>query len=878
MRVLDLYTTTSDHRGVGTFGERVGFLSESFTPGERFAMTLALLIVIFASQVFGADDVEFFESKVRPLLATQCYSCHSSKATIVQGGLRLDSRETTLRGGHSGPALVPGNPDQSRLIRALRHEVEPHMPPWGKLEPGKIAVLEEWIRNGAPWPEERPSTASTETAASSKPSARNHWAWQPIALRPPPNVGGSWPRDSVDRFLLEKLLQKKIQPAPPADPATLLRRVYFDLTGLPPSPERVESFLADPSNKHYEAIVDELLSSRHYGERWGRWWLDVTYYGDTLDTGAEIPATEAWRYRDYVIRAFNEDKRVNRFFQEQVAGDLLPAKDQRERNELIVATGYLAIGPWSIVLADKPQLQMDTIDQQLELIGRGMLGLTLGCSRCHDHKFDPITLQDYYGMAGILKSTRTLHGKYKPDGVFSDVNKVSLVETAEERRQREKKLQIYEQEIAALQKVLAPLKESAALLKDQDAKNKEKDKDKEKSKDTESDREKDKDKENRKELDAKINSLEMRIGLLEFNKPLPPFAHAVQDEEKPEDCRIAIRGNAHQLGQEVPRGFVQLASFEQSQSTWHGSGRLELAKWLTDDRQPLTPRVYVNRVWQQLFGAGIVRSSDNFGIRGDLPSHPELLDYLASEFIKQGWSTKKLVRRLVLTSVYRTSASPNPAAHEIDPDNRLLWHMNPRRLEAETIRDSILAITGKLDLTEGGETLPTHSLETFSPNLSTFNPSQVIKTARLPENLRYRRTVYLPIFRTKQMQELDILNYFDFAEPTQINASRRATVVPTQSLFLLNSPWIVEQAEALAAKLVQDDQLLDRQRVNELILRILNRKPAESEIMRGLEFVYDFERRASADKTAKSAGLPGRLAWAAFIQMLLASNEFLYRI
>jgi hypothetical protein len=574
-------------------------------------MRFAVLMVIFTSQAFGADDVEFFESKVRPLLAEQCYACHSSKAKIVQGGLRLDSRETILRGGHSGPALVAGNPDQSRLIRALRHEIEPHMPPWGKLESEKITVFEEWIRRGAPWPEERPSTPSTQTSSTPKPNSKSHWAWQPIALRQPPAAGSAWPRDMIDRFLLDKLHQKRIEPAPPADPATLLRRVYFDLTGLPPTPERVESFLADPSSKHYEAIVDELLSSRHYGERWGRWWLDVTYYGDTLDTGSEIPATEAWRYRDYVIRAFNGDKPVNRFFQEQIAGDLLPATDQRERNELIVATGYLAIGPWAIVLADKPQLQMDTIDEQLELIGRGMLGLTLGCSRCHDHKFDPITLQDYYGMAGILKSTRTLHGKYKPDGVFSDVNKVSLVETAEERQQREKKLQVYEQEIAALQKVLAPLKESAALLKDQESKKKEKDTDKEQSPDKGNDPEKEK----RKELDAKINSLEMRIGLLEFNKPLPPFAHAVQDEEKPEDCHIAIRGNAHQLGTEVPRGFVQLASFGESQPGFRGSGRLELAKWLTDGRQPLTPRVYVNRVWQQLFGSGIVRSSDNFGVR-----------------------------------------------------------------------------------------------------------------------------------------------------------------------------------------------------------------------------------------------------------------------
>src|SRR4030095_8492248 len=275
----------------------------------------------------------------------------------------------------------------------------------------------------------------------------------------------------------------------------------------------------------------------------------------------------------------------------------------------------------------------------------------------------------------------------------------SLLETAEERQQREKKLHFYEQEIAALQKVLAPLKEAAELLKDQEAKNKEKDKEKEKSKEPESEvekgpeKDKDPDKEKKKELEAKINSLEMRIGMLDFNKPLPPFAYAVQDEEKPEDCRIAIRGNAHQLGDQVPRGFVQLASYGEGQSGWNGSGRLELARWLTDDRQPLTPRVYVNRVWQQLFGAGLVRSSDNFGIRGDLPSHPELLDYLASEFIKQGWSTKKLVRRLVLTSAYRMSANPNPAAHEIDPENRLLWRMNARRLEAETIRDSILAIT-----------------------------------------------------------------------------------------------------------------------------------------------------------------------------------------
>ncbi|MFN8007729.1 MAG: PSD1 and planctomycete cytochrome C domain-containing protein [Terriglobia bacterium] len=859
MRVLQFIANISEDRVVGSNSKasRIAFPGQSLRFSGGAFLGMVLLTLCSASFAFADSDLEFFESKVRPLLATQCYSCHSSKATIIQGGLRLDSRETILHGGHSGPALVPGNPNQSLLIRALRHEVQPYMPPWGKLEPENIALLEEWIRRGAPWPQEPSSPVSTEGSSLAKSNAqKSHWAWQPIAPRPPVGAGSAWARDAIDGFLLDKLLQKGLKPAPPAEPATLLRRVYLDLIGLPPNSDRVQSFLADPSSAHYEAIIDDLLSSTRYGERWGRWWLDVTYYGDTLDTGSEIPATEAWRYRDYVIRAFNDDKPVNRFIREQIAGDLLPANDQRERNELVVATGYLAIGPWAIVLVDKPQLQMDAIDQQLELIGRGILGLTLGCARCHDHKFDPISLRDYYGMAGILKSTRTLHGKYKPDGVFSDVNKVSLVETAEERQHREEELHVYEQEIAALQTILGSLKETAAKLKNQEPKDKEKS----------------------EEVDAKIKSLETRIGLLEFNQPLSPFAHAVQDEATPEDCRIAIRGNAHQLGEKVPRGFVQLATFEGSPSTWRGSGRLELAEWLTDDRQPLTPRVYVNRVWQQLFGAGIVRSSDNFGIRGDPPSHPELLDYLASEFIKQGWSTKALVRRLVLTNAYRMSASPSPAAHEIDPENRLLSHMNARRLEAETIRDGILAITGKLDLTVGGATLPTHSLDTFVPNLTTFNPPQLIITAHLPENLRYRRTVYLPIFRSKQMKELDILNYFDFPVPTQVNASRRATVVPTQSLFLLNSPWIEEQAEVLATKLAQDDRLLDRQRVNELILLIYNRKPQESEIMRGLEFIYDFERRMSVDQSGKSAGPPGRLAWAAFIQMLFASNEFLYRI
>lgn len=811
---------------------------------------------LFPSLLLG-DDIQFFEAKVRPLLASQCYGCHSSKSKIVQGGLRLDSREGMVRGGHLGPAVVPGKPDESRIVQAVRHQVEPTMPPWGKLKPEQIGILEEWVRRGAPWPQDAPERAGGASEPSSKTDARNHWAWQPVrAVQPPAVKKSDWPRDAIDRFLLQKLEQKGLQPAPPADAAVLLRRVYFDLTGLPPTPEVIERFLRDPSDQQFEQIVDELLASPDYAERWGRWWLDVTYYGDTFDPGTEIPATAAWRYRDYVIKSFGNDKPLNRFIQEQIAGDLLPATSDEQRRELTIATGYLAIGPWAIVLADKTQLKMDVVDQQLDGIGRGILGLTLGCARCHDHKFDPLSLQDYYGLAGILSSTRTLHGKYKPDGVFSDINKVPLWESAEERQHREKQLGVYESEIGFLNDALKSLEKEKADLAKTDIEREQKVKD----------------------LDARIQSLKLRISMLEFNKPLAPYAYAVQDEPAPGNCRINIRGNAHQLGKEVPRSFVKSASFGDAPSEWNGSGRLELARWLSDDRNPLTARVYVNRVWQQMFGSGIVRSPENFGIRGELPSHPELLDYLAKEFMsRHGWSTKSFLRRLVLTSAYRMSSAAAASAQSGDPENHLFSRANRRRLEAETIRDSILVISGRYDPTRGGPALPTETLETFSPNLTTFNPPGINPDARLPERLRYRRTVYLPVFRGAQMEELDILNLFDFADSTQVNAARRQTIVPTQSLFLLNSPWINEQAQALASKLLGDNRLLDRDRVARLITLVYNRPAKSAEIEQALRFIYEFELRLARERKSKRTGSLDSEAWTAYIQTLFASNEFLYR-
>lgn len=776
-------------------------------------------------------DLDHFEKQVRPILATQCYSCHSGQAKIVQANLRVDSRAGLLRGGDSGPAIVPGDPQASRLLQVLRHEVKPTMPPWGKLKPEQIAAIEQWVKAGAPWPDE-----PVPAGIANKPAARDrerHWAFQP--LRTPE------PGATVDGFLESARRKHGLTANPEADPAVLLRRLYFDLTGLPPSVEAMRTFVQDPSPQRYAQVADELLASPAFGEHWGRYWLDVTYYADAMDTNAGIPAVHAWRYRDYVIKAFNTDKPVNRFIQEQIAGDLLDAKDGFERREMVAATGYLVLGPWALVQADKVQLKMDVVDLQVDAIGKGILGLTLGCARCHDHKFDPVSQREYFGLAGIFTSTRTVWGKQREDGVFSDINKVALFEAPEEAAQRAARTREFDKE---LDEIRRQIRDVEALPKDD------------------------------KTREARLGRLRRREKMVEFNLPAPPMAYAAQDEDPVGDCRLNIRGNAHQLGDATPRTFVKAAMFGTSTPPLRGSGRLELARWITDNRNPLTPRVYVNRVWQKLFGTGLVASADNFGLRGDAPSHPELLDALASRFLQGRWSTKTLVRELVLTRAYRMSSAPNARASEADPENRLLWRMNRRRLEAEALRDAVLAITGQYDPARGGPTLPTDSLDTFSPDLGKVNPSRMISGGTLPQRLHHRRTVYLPVYRQAQMDDLDVLNLFDFANNSQTNATRRESVVPTQALYLMNAAWLREQSLALARKLVDGESMLDRQRASRLVELIYNRPATDKDVSRCLDFIEEMEQTASADKSAR----PLLEAWARLIQAMLASNEFLFRI
>ncbi len=798
----------------------------------------ALTLAVFATSLLAAqtspESAKYFETNIRPLLASQCFSCHSSKSKMTFGGLKMDQRASFFQGGQSGPLVVPGKPEQSRLLEVVNYAGALKMPPSGKLKPEQIATLTEWVKMGAPWPEE--SNAALEAEQKSKAALdaqrRQYWAWQPVR-KPAADA-------TIDRFILAKLAEKQIPHAPAADKRTLIRRAYFDLAGLPPTASEVQAFLADSSPDAFAKVVDRLLASPHFGERWGRHWLDLTYFADNLEIGRKIPAKEAWRYRDYVIDAFQQDKPYPQFIKEQIAGDLLPADTDPQRREQVIATGFLALGPWPLVAADKEQLRMDVVDLQLDLVGKAFLGLTMGCARCHDHKFDPIPAKDYYAMAGILGSTLTLDGRI--DGIFSDVHRTPLPETPAEMRTRAQETEKYLATYTDLKKKLKALTDEKEQLK--------------------------KAEKPVADLDKQIGELNKSLGQLEFNRPEPPMALSVRDVDTPADHKINIRGNSHLLGELVPRSFVQVAMWSgPPQLGYRASGRLEMADWIANEKNPLTARVMVNRLWQHLFGAGLVRSVDNFGLRGELPSHPELLDYLATRFMDQGWSVKKIIREIMLSETYRQSSAHVGKAAEADPENRLVWRMNRRRLEGETIRDSVLALTGSLDERRGGPSLP---LE-VPGNLNVGKPVEFRDDAKLPDELLKRRTVYLPVLRKSQHKSLDILNLFDFPDVNQVNGARSVTTVPTQALYLINSPFLQEQAKQLSI-LAAEHATSGPARVQWLIERVLGRVAVPADQSRASEFLTSF----AAELKASGEANPEATAWARYCHSLLVSNEFLY--
>ena len=859
-------------------GKRHGF--------ARHAVTVALATLTFAWPAvaraeISPDALAFFESKVRPLLIERCYECHAEKKQ--KGGLRLDSKAGWQKGGDTGPALAPGKPDESLIIRAVRQrDPDLQMPPKTKLTEIEIETLVAWVKMGGPDP--RDAAAAKSVKRVSLEEGRKHWAFQPIAQPPPPAVQNSeWPRGVIDRFILAQLEANHLEPVVDSDRHTWLRRATFDLTGLPPTTEEIAAFVGDPSSLAQVRVVNRLLASVAFGERWARHWLDLVGYADQLGTVNDVPAVHAWRYRDYVIRALNADKPFDQFIREQVAGDLLPADSPEARQDALTATGFLLLGEIHIVTSDKMQLRADIVDHQIQKVGMAFLGQTLGCVRCHDHKFDPIQLEDYYGLAGIFGSSESAYVTER--GVWSSILTAELPETPAQRADRERALRAHSEvvmgvkaerqelskQLGEMNQQLTNATKHAQLIEPRivaKAAN---------SVRTPAEAAADKGaqpadlKARKAELDKKIAGIDSRLLHLAYIEPRAAFAYCVHDSTKPADGPVTLRGNAHAPGDVVPRGFIRVVS----RAPWlpipaDTSGRVQLAEWLTSVENPLPARVTMNRIWQKLFGEGLVRSVDYFGIRGERPTHPELLDWLASEFVRNGWSQKKLIREIILSRAYGMSSAHNPVAYAHDPDNRLLWRMNRCRLDAEALRDAVLATSGELQFCAGGPALALH----LSENVGGLDPKDVnpvsFRTSKFPEEQQRQRTIFLPVVRSRaQPGPAELRNLFDFVPPTEMTGQRPATSVATQALFLMNSEFIKSHAGKLADWLFKQEPTNERERLAKLYLRALSRPVTEPEVEAAERFL---------STSAEADGAKQRAAWAAYCHAILSSNGFLFRL
>lgn len=807
------------------------------------------------------EEQQFFEKQVRPLLVKRCYKCHSSEAKILKGGLRLDSRGGWMKGGDSGPVIVPGAPDQSLLIEAVRYQSY-EMPPDGKLPDAEIAALEKWVGIGAPDPRTDPATATP--LRSGFDAGRSHWSFQPITEPPvPPVKNHAWPHSDVDRFILAKLESEGLSPVADADKWTLLRRIFFDLVGVPPTPAEIESFLADDAPDAFAKTVDSLLGRPEFGHRWGRHWLDVARYADSNGSDENFTYYDAWRFRNYVIGAFNADKPFDRFLTEQLAGDLLPFRTQEERDENIVATGFLVVGPKVIGATDKEQLLVDVIDEQLDTIGKAFLGLTIGCARCHDHKFDPISARDYYALAGIMSSTETIHGNLLnrrdltgwnlhplgPDGQAAYDAFLAHEKTLDDLAKEQKNLQAKQE---ALKKGQKPIDDAAAEEQAGEEKP-------EANPDP---------KIELKQIEDRIAELKQEISGLKKNPARrPPLAMSVNDHERPGPMEICVRGDAHNRGEAVPRGFVSIIAPQPAEIRPDVSGREQLAAWLTSHENPLTSRVAVNRVWQHLFGQGLVGTPDDFGTRGERPSNPELLDHLAIQFMRQGWSVKRLIHSLVLSRTYQLSSNLNAAAAARDPENRWLWRMNRRRLQVEALRDGLLAISGQLDPSPA---------ESVVAELSVQATGVGVKPNKLVHSVR--RTIYLPVVRNDLPS---LFQLFDFGDSQSVNGRRSSTNVAPQALFMMNSPLVIEASTRTAELVLADCDAFDEQQLLErLYRRILGRPPRQDEVGPSLALVDAVLSESAASESAaeESAGEGSALvqAWAVLSHALFCSTNFQY--
>lgn len=783
----------------------------------------------FAAESVSQPDpakLEFFEKKIRPLLADNCYSCHAAD-TKPAGGLRVDDHRGLLTGGDAGPAIVPGQPENSLLLRRVQQEdIKRRMPKEGKaLDAGQIADLTAWIRDGAVWPRPTVSANLGQGLAGYAKLRSNHWAWQPLTTPKVPKVKDArWPKGDVDRFILAKLEEKRIKPVALADPIQWLRRVTFDLTGLPPTPDQIDDFRKDTSRDAAVHVVDRLLASRHFGERWGRHWLDVARYGESTGPSRNIPYPYAWKYRDYVIDAVNRDIPYDRFIQEQVAGDLLPASSAAERDRLSIATGFLALGVKDVNQRFKPRFLMDNVAEQIDTVTRSFIGLTVSCARCHDHKFDPIPITDYYAMAGIFTSTDDCAGvRNKMGGGGLDYYEPKLLvrlgkDLPPPPEEQVKKLEVQVAEAKKEWDAIRGTPEGLKLAANGQP--------------------------TQRPFRLKYEKLQAELQGLTDPVARGYAAHGAREGSSIGDTEVRLRGETERLGPLAPRGFLTAFKVQDApQIPADRSGRLELAKWLASPVNPLTARVAVNRIWANLFGQGIVTSADNFGTKGDVPSHPELLDHLASEFIRDGWSVKRLVRQLVLTRAYALGTEATPDRRSVDPANRWIWRHSPRRLEAEEIRDSMLAAAGRLELNP-----PESAAVKELPMIEIRDNGPEAKRLREAADRARYRSVYLPLLRGITPAALEP---FDPAEQSLVTVRREATTVPTQSLFLLNSTFVRQQSLAFAERLLAMDAKSDVDRIGQAYRLAVGRSPRSSEVVRAQKFIAEY---ALAYQTAEVSG------------------------
>ncbi len=704
-------------------------------------------------------DLEFFENKVRPVLVNNCFKCHSQEAPKLKGGLSVEFREALLKGGETGPAIVPGDPEKSLLIKAVRYaDPDLQMPPKDKKLPAdQIADLVAWVKMGAPYPK-----LSSSAIASAK-TDRDHWSFKPVKKSPVPEVKEKdWVATPVDSFIVAKLEENGMKPSPIADKRTLIRRATFDLIGLAPTLKETQDFLDDNSPDAFAKVVDRLLASPQYGERWGRYWLDTARYsdtkGDVKQQQEDFHYPFAWTYRDYVIKSFNDDKPYNKFIVEQIAADKLSLGQDRSA---LAAMGFLTLG-------ERFNDNMnDIINDRIDVVTKGTLGLTVTCARCHDHKFDPIPTKDYYSLRGIFASS--VEPTDEPIIVKLDTSSADYQDFAKKYNELNAELATY-----------------AAIKKGKKT----------------------------KEIKQKEGQLRRDIVNLETTHPgSPPRAMVLEDSPRPSDSPVFLRGEAENRGEIAPRRFLEILSGPYRPIYKNGSGRLELAAAIVSTNNPLTARVMVNRIWLHHFGEGIVTTPDDFGNQSAPPSHPELLDYLAARFMEDGWSIKKMHRLIMLSHVYQESSENNPHYAQQDPNNRLLWRANIRRLEFEAVRDSLLAMGGKLNLTMGG-----HPVNLGATPYST------------------RRTVYGYVDR-RNLPE--VFNQFDFANPDITTGKRYETIVPQQALFMMNSPLVVEQARNMVNRSDFRDATGPEARIRMLCDIIYQREPTPTEISLGLNFLKD---------------------------------------